>query len=427
MVVTTTGEGAANAMSDCMREKLFTGTAALLLLIAVVLLALRGDELEAANWPVALMLFMFALFCINSGFSLPGQGYVSFDRVAQVASILVLGPVPAAAINGLASLIFPLRRLAQGQSWRQVSDSCMANAGMMSLLVLASGSLYQWAGGEVPLLGVSAANLPALFLMGVCLHSLNELCMAGFMYLRTGRAGLSMDVFGYAVELFGIVMGVLVAAVLPVLPQVEFVLLMIVMAVGMVVLRELAELRMSLSDKVAQRTQELEEKTAALNDLARRDSLTELLNRRAMDAWLEDVFACTDAPRLTVALLDIDHFKSVNDEHSHALGDAVLCEVARLIGRALEPSDVAARFGGDEFLLAFAHADAASVARRCKGLIIALREQGWGAESPELRVTASMGAATREDGDTPRQLIARADRRLYAAKQSGRNRLCFDT
>ncbi len=413
-------------MTSGMREKLFTATAALLLLVAVGVLATRWDALQATSLPVELLLLLLALFCINSGFTLPDHGYVSFDRVAQVASILVLGPIPAAAINGLASLMFPLRRLWQGEPWRRVLDSSMANAGMMALVVFFSGTLYQWAGGEVPILSLSADNLPALFLMGVCLHGLNELCMLWFVYLRNGSLGLSISAFGYSVELFGIVMGVLVAAALPVMPVLEFTLLLVVMAVGMIVLKQLAELRMSLSEKVAQRTQELEEKTAALNELARRDPLTELLNRRAMDAWLAEVFARAGAPALTVALLDIDHFKAVNDDHSHALGDTVLCEMANLIGGVLESGDAAARFGGDEFLLAFPGAGAASIARRCQLLIAGLRNRKWGEEGPGLQVTASMGVATREAEDSPARLTARADRHLYAAKQAGRNRVCFD-
>ncbi len=413
-----------------MRERLFTGSAIVLLVIASAVLYLNWEQVRALNLPLALTLLVFALFCINSGFSLPDQGYVSFDRVAQVSSILVLGPVPAAAINGLASLIFPLRRLLKGEPLRKVLDSSVANAGMMTLVIFISGSVYQTAGGEVPVQHVAAGNVMALLLMAVSLHGLNELCMVWFVYLRSGRVGQSINGFGYSVEMFGVLMGILVAAVLPALQAIEFALLMMVMAAGMMILKQLAELRQSLSEKVAQRTQELEEKTAALNDLARRDSLTELLNRRAMDEWLVQACAGPAAPQVSVALLDVDHFKSINDQHSHALGDAVLGEVGRLISETLQDEDAAARFGGDEFLLAFKATDRDQLKRRCEALLNKLRSLQWDSSSQTLgqplQVTASMGLAIGRCEPNPARLIARADQQLYRAKHAGRDQLSIE-
>ncbi len=409
-----------------MRERLFTGSAIVLLVIASGALFLLWEQMQGLNPALVLSLLAFALFCINSGFSLPQHGYVSFDRVAQVSSILVLGPVPAAAINGLASFVFPFRRLLKGEPLRQVLDSSAANAGMMTLVILISGLVYQAAGGDIPIQELSAHNALALLLMAVCLHGLNELCMVWFMYLRTGSARHAVNVFGYAVELFSIMIGILLAAVLPVLPVPEFALLMIVLGVGMIILKQLAELRLSLSEKVAQRTRELEEKSAALNDLARRDSLTELLNRRAMDAWLAEAFHGSKSPQVSLALLDIDHFKSINDQHSHAQGDAVLIGVAELVAKLLGQDGVAARFGGDEFVVAVRGMARESLLSRFEELLEQLRTKDWAISDRPVRITASIGVALCREQDDPGQLLARADRRLYQAKLAGRNQVCAE-
>ena len=101
------------------------------------------------------------------GYPHPSFGHVSFDRAAQVASILVLGPVDAAWINGLASLLYPWHRLWQGVSLSSVLTASLHNAGMMSMVILGCGSLYTYLGGPVPLeiLTVAAAGLLLLLML----------------------------------------------------------------------------------------------------------------------------------------------------------------------------------------------------------------------------------------------------------------------
>jgi diguanylate cyclase (GGDEF)-like protein/PAS domain S-box-containing protein len=146
-----------------------------------------------------------------------------------------------------------------------------------------------------------------------------------------------------------------------------------------------------------------------LRRLAERDPLTDVLNRRAFDAALA---TCDDA---ALVLLDLDHFKAVNDRFGHAAGDEVLRAVAGVLHRRLRAADVVARLGGDEFAVllpgvdaASAEAVAADVLRMIRGLVLASG-----------RVSASVGVAT---GTSGAALLQRADRALYAAKAAGRGR-----
>ena len=124
-------------------------------------LALPGSTVAAQDWPLVLFFLLFGLFTISIGYAHPVFGYVSFDRVAQVSSILVLGPVDAAWINGLASLIYPWHRLRNGVSLGAVALAAATNSGLMSLMVLASGLMYVAIGGAVPLARLEPASFGA--------------------------------------------------------------------------------------------------------------------------------------------------------------------------------------------------------------------------------------------------------------------------
>jgi diguanylate cyclase (GGDEF)-like protein len=126
-----------------------------------------------------------------------------------------------------------------------------------------------------------------------------------------------------------------------------------------------------------------------------------------------------------VAILDVDRFKSVNDEHGHAAGDEVLRAVAERVGGALRAGDLLARIGGEEFALLLPGADlhnAAEIAERLRGLIAATPMTAGGSS---LRITASLGCAVLSGDETTAALLARADARLYEAKRAGRNRVVW--
>ena len=196
---------------------------------------------------------------------------------------------------------------------------------------------------------------------------------------------------------------------------------------------ELAELQSAQRDARARTLQAMYETTEARRqsrrwrELSLRDPLTGLFNRRHVDEELPRLLAAPGAEPLWVALLDLDHFKRVNDTCSHAVGDEVLRAVAGLLQDTGAPvaGSFAARLGGEEFVLVLPGSDAAAVARHLEAIRAAVAEHPWAALTGGLPVTLSTGAAsTAEVADrTAAQLLGRADARLYRAKREGRDRV----
>ncbi len=170
------------------------------------------------------------------------------------------------------------------------------------------------------------------------------------------------------------------------------------------------------------------EKNDELQRLSRTDGLTGLANRRHLDEMLATEFrrSCRYKVPFTIALADIDFFKSVNDEHGHPAGDAVLVGVAETMRRTLRESDGGGRFGGEEFLAVLSNSD-------CAGARIFAERWRQGVEGTKVElesgetvsVTISIGIACWvPELDSPLAMIGWADEALYRAKASGRNRIC---
>ena len=166
-------------------------------------------------------------------------------------------------------------------------------------------------------------------------------------------------------------------------------------------------------------------------ELAQIDDLTQLYNRRAMDHILADEVGRAQRYErpLSLAMLDLDHFKNVNDRCGHRAGDQVLREVAQLVLSALRATDTAARYGGEELCLIFPETrgdEAFALVERLRHTIenhvfVAVRNDK---DPIELRLTTSIGVAELgEPADSDDQLIGAADRALYEAKAAGRNRV----
>jgi diguanylate cyclase (GGDEF)-like protein len=154
------------------------------------------------------------------------------------------------------------------------------------------------------------------------------------------------------------------------------------------------------------------------------DPLTGLHNRRGMEARFEDLrtMAGTTASPLALLICDIDRFKSINDEHGHQRGDTVLIEAAGAIRRCLRPTELVFRVGGEEFLVLVPDCDPAgalSVAERVRVAVESARPGG-------LATTVSVGAASATGDQIDfTNLFTAADRALYEAKQTGRNKVCL--
>jgi diguanylate cyclase (GGDEF)-like protein len=190
--------------------------------------------------------------------------------------------------------------------------------------------------------------------------------------------------------------------------------------------RELGELTNSLRD----RNRQLRDARRQLTDLANVDELTGLGNRRLVNNVLKEEInrARRGGAYLSVILLDVDYFKTYNDTYGHPAGDAVLQRLADLMQRATtRAGEVVARYGGEEFILVLPGAapDAAMrTAKRLQDLVLDETIPHGGAEGAEV-VTVSQGLVTvQPEGDLlPSELITRADKALYQAKERGRNRI----
>jgi two-component system, cell cycle response regulator len=165
-----------------------------------------------------------------------------------------------------------------------------------------------------------------------------------------------------------------------------------------------------------------------LYESATRDPLTRALNRRAFQDRLmaEISYAIRHREKLVAILLDIDHFKKINDSHGHATGDVVLRDVAKAIATTLRHEDVFARYGGEEFVLlarGLKLANGAKLAERIRHLV---ETSDFGVAERPLRVTLSAGVAEFNESTndvTGEMLLRLADGRLYVAKSEGRNRV----
>ena len=164
--------------------------------------------------------------------------------------------------------------------------------------------------------------------------------------------------------------------------------------------------------------------TAELARLADEDALTGLANRRAAERALRMALEATSPVPLALLFIDLDHFKAINDRFGHAMGDRVLRECAQLMRQGSRSDDVAARWGGEEFVLILMGADAARAGEIADRLRGAVQQFDWSALHPALRVTVSIGlASSMEAGGGIAALLALADGRVYAAKEAGRNRV----
>jgi diguanylate cyclase (GGDEF)-like protein len=157
---------------------------------------------------------------------------------------------------------------------------------------------------------------------------------------------------------------------------------------------------------------------------AAQDPLTGLANRRALERWLAEHWPGVELGQpLALVLLDLDHFKKVNDRFGHDTGDRVLQIVGELLRAQCRDTDLAVRYGGEEFLLAFAGTDTASALPLAERIRLLIAGQEWSRLAPELDVTSSIGLADASEALDAPALLTLADRRLYAAKSGGRNRV----
>ena len=401
----------------------------LLLISAVIAVAIAAGDTgflaRGYGFGTAGFFLVFGLFTIAAGFPHPVFGHVSFDRIAQVMSILVLGPVDAAWVNGLASLIYPWHRLRLGVQLRQVATASLHNAGLMTFVILGSGLLYQYLGGAIPVTRLDLGAGLLLLALVISMQAINDLGMMVMLYLRDTSPWLVFNRFTATVESVSGVAGIVLAFAFTNQAPAYFVLLLSVMVAGMLVIMKYALMRVRLEKLVDERTEELRVQAEEFERQATHDKLTGLPNRRHADSYLQQQVDLAQRRRSTgtLALADVDHFKRINDDYSHAVGDQVLERVAGILREGCRKTDFVARYGGEEVMLYFPDTDVHSALQVCSGLRQAVQGADWSDIAPEFAVTISFGLAETRDAVHSRSILDEADTRLYRAKREGRNRV----
>jgi diguanylate cyclase len=177
------------------------------------------------------------------------------------------------------------------------------------------------------------------------------------------------------------------------------------------------------------RVKKLEQELEQVSELVREDQLTGALNRRGMEETLDKEFKRIERTQamLSVALLDIDNFKQLNDTLGHQGGDEALIHLTRVIKDALRPSDSVARYGGEEFLIILPDTPMVTAIEILERLQRELTKKYFLHNNERKLITFSAGVALRAAGEDQEDLIGRADKAMYQAKQTGKNRVIAAT
>jgi diguanylate cyclase (GGDEF)-like protein len=189
---------------------------------------------------------------------------------------------------------------------------------------------------------------------------------------------------------------------------------------------EMSEQLARSHDELKASHQTILEQAKQLKELSIRDALTSLYNRRHFDEQANTLYhqAVRHKRPISLVIGDIDFFKKINDNFSHATGDVVLRHVGAILRQHVRLSDLVARYGGEEFVLALPDTDAGQAAALCNKLRAIIESHPWHEVHPNLKVTMSMGVYADYAAGTAEAMLQKADELLYKAKEAGRNRVC---
>jgi diguanylate cyclase (GGDEF)-like protein/PAS domain S-box-containing protein len=168
-----------------------------------------------------------------------------------------------------------------------------------------------------------------------------------------------------------------------------------------------------------------------LREISIRDPLTDVFNRRYAFERMDEILAAykRNAINFSIAIIDLDYFKKVNDIHGHQAGDFILIEIANTIKSNIRPYDILGRYGGEEFIIIFTDSDKTLVKTKLEAVLKIVREKKFFYKQNEIRITFSGGVSDSRDFDEKEisvdKIIETADQRLYEAKTAGRNRIAI--
>lgn len=318
----------------------------------------------------------------------------------------------------LAAMFFVSRLLARSENPPAESGFWRAYNG----LALCSGAL--WAGLMLPVVATLGTDINSTFVCVIIIVSVAVTSMViaprwrGFVHFL---AGVMLCLLPQTIFYVGVIGPVPLIATLALGPA--------LWGMAAAVYRQDRSLIRAQLEK-EHLTQELSRALEKAEFLANRDSLTGLYNRRAFEAVARALRCAPENDPICMILIDLDHFKSINDLYGHATGDSVLQNSARLIVESMRPTDVlgrgdgaVARWGGEEFLLLLPNCAlplAVQIAERLRAKLAALTDSSWPAE---LAVSGSFGVACWAPEAALHQCICEADQAMYRAKQAGRNRV----
>ena len=190
---------------------------------------------------------------------------------------------------------------------------------------------------------------------------------------------------------------------------------------------QIEDMNRHLEAQVHERTQQLQDANSRLEQLTLTDDVTGLFNQRFLHSRLEEEYqrARRYNSGLSVMMLDLDHFKDVNDTHDHIFGSRVLRRVGELLRNGVRDTDMIIRYGGDEFVILLPHTTGRDALIAAERLRAAIESTDVGDDGDSWHGTVSVGLASLEDSDadSPRELLRAADQALYKAKAEGRNRV----
>jgi len=382
-------------------------------LLGSSLVIVSVGKLTIASWPDPEAVIMIALLVVLSELRpivtmRRTDDPVSISQAFVFATLYVWGPYPAIVL--LAGSVLVGEVLERKPLWKVLFNAAQYAVSLGAAWgVLAVGS----AAGAVPLMGtpdapagtVTLATLFWIVLSWGVYHLVNLAQVAGVDHTLPWRASFTEDFWFYTGSTMSVLALSPLVAVVAVAFQDSWMLLPLLM------------LPLLAVQRTAQMSQEREHR-------ALHDPLTGLPNRLLLTDRIETALARSrrSEGRVVVVFLDLDLFKTINDGLGHAVGDAVLVDVARRLGTVLRPGDTLARFSGDEFAIvceAIPDQEIEALAARIQAVLV----PPFTFESHEVNVTASIGLATATPHSTAESLLREADSAMYRAKSAGRDQV----
>jgi diguanylate cyclase (GGDEF)-like protein len=322
----------------------------------------------------------------------------------------VIGTIPAlipAVYGAAAAAVCLLAWLAYARGWNlRLRDPNMTEPLILFAIVMQLGVAVAAPQVAFPFL----ANLFTVFAFGMV-----------WLTLRKAVAAWTVGVFGAGIVFY--LAGDRFAVPTGSLVEVFLAWLYFSLILGRCLLVSVAANEMR--GRLAESRRQLAETLDQVQRLASHDELTHALNRRALVSSLERerVRAERSGAPFAIGMMDLDHFKAINDTYGHAVGDAVLREFAAIVHDTMRATDVFGRYGGEEFLIVLVGTELPAALEALERIRAAVQSRDWNALAPGLALTLSAGVASFRKGQTIEQLLYGADQALYEAKGSGRNRV----